>query len=95
MKLFQDTEVTVQMAAWQTVTFPEKNEDVGSFLIVMPISALSGIVHDSSLGSLSTLIPNTFSFPMEPYCTTVHNNLRFSLTEDAALRLLYRDGTAV
>jgi hypothetical protein len=86
------------MAAWQTVTFPEKDENGGgSFLIVMPISSLSGIVHESSLSSLSTLSPtaNRFSFLMEPFCTTVHNNLRFSLTEDAALRLLYRDGAAV
>jgi hypothetical protein len=87
----QDTEVTMQLAAFQSVTFPERDETIDTALVVMPITKLSGTV----LNAAASTEPISFSNPMVPFCITVHNNLHFGLTEEARLRLLFRDGESV
>ena len=83
--------MTIKLAPWQSVTFPEKVETIDASLVVMPITKLSGTLVSSATSSE----PVSFYYPMVGFCITVHNNLHFGLTEEGRLRLLFRDSEAV
>jgi len=75
-----EEEVSVQLQAEQSHTFPEKSEDMGTWTAVKKIVRISG-----------TAGGKPFSQEVEEHCEGVHGNIQFSVHAEHGVQFIAKD----